>query len=266
MADELVRTATDDRVRTVTLDRPEKLNALSEPLLAELEDALLAAEDDDVRVVVLEGAGDAFSVGYDFGEPMEKEITPEDYMGKVYSHVDVIWNLDVPVIAAVDGYALAGGTNLSLICDLTFATERSEFGFPDVHMGVLPPRLVVPFVADSLKDARELLYTGKHVSAAEAERMGLINRVVPDADALDAAIDAEIVEIKKTPSSVVKLLKDTLNDVQHTQGYRSDSAGKIDEYLMALSTATEVANEFDRVRAEGGVNAAIEWMHEAEKD
>lgn len=266
MAYDFVRTATDDRVRTVTLDRPEKLNALSEPLLDELEAALLTAEDDDVRAVVLRGSGDAFSVGYDFGEAEGKEITPEDYMRKVYSHVDVIWNLDVPVIAAVDGYALAGGTNLAIVCDLTYATERSAFGFPDVHMGVLPPRLVVPFVADSLKDARELLYTGKHIAAEAAERKGLVNRCVPDADALDQVIAEELDHLKKTPSSVVKLLKDTLNHVQVSQGYRAGSAAKVDEYLMALSTATETAAEFDRVRDEGGVNAAIEWMHEAEKD
>lgn len=262
---EYLETEIADRTLTITLDNESSLNALNSTLRAELEDALEAAEaDDEVRAVVLTGKGRAFSSGYDFGE--EGIDTMDDLMKSSYTHLDTIWNLGVPVIAAVDGYALAGGCNLALVCDLTIATERSEFGFPDVHMGELPPRLVLPTVTDSLKHARELLYTGKHVDADTAEEMGLINRVVADREALEAAVAEEVEHMKKTPSSVVKLLKDSLNDIQETQGYRSNSAGQIDEYLFAVTSETETAHRFHEIVDEEGVNAAIEWMNTAEKD
>ncbi|WP_416841399.1 enoyl-CoA hydratase/isomerase family protein [Haloferax sp. DFSO52] len=262
---EYIETELADRIQTITLTNEASLNALNTTLREELEDALLRAEDDDeVRVVVLTGAGRAFSSGYDFGEEGTK--TMDDLIKSSYTHLDTIYNLNLPVIAAVDGYALAGGCNLALVCDLTIATERSEFGFPDVHMGELPPRLILPYVTDSLKHARELLYGGKHISADTAEKMGLINRVVEDEDALWDAVEEEVSHIKKTPSSVVKLLKDTLNDIQETQGYRSNSAGQIDEFLFAVTSETETAHRFHEIVEEEGVNAAIEWMNTAEKD
>ena len=261
---EFLEVTTDGRTRRITLDNPEAMNALNATLRSELEAALLDAEDDDLRAVVLAGRGEAFSAGYDFSEDH-----PESMDGRLrasYDHLDAVWSLDLPVVAAVDGYALAGGCNLALACDLTFATERSEFGYPDVHMGELPPRLVVPFVADSLKHARELLYTGKHVDAREAARMGLVNRVFDDGTALEAAVEAELERIRKTPGAVVTLLKDTLNDVQETQGYRSGSAGAVDEYLFAATAGTEAAGRFHDIVEEEGVSAAIEWMHTTEKE
>jgi enoyl-CoA hydratase/carnithine racemase len=262
---EFIDVETDDRVLTVTLDNEEALNALNGTLRSELVEALETAEaEDEVRAVVLTGNGRAFSSGYDFGA--EGIETMDDVIKFSYDHLDTIYELDLPVIAAVDGYALAGGCNLALVCDLTIATERSEFGYPDVHMGELPPRMVMPSVVDSLKHARELLYTGKHIDAAKAKEMGLINEVVEDPEALEAAVAEEISHMKKTPSSVVKLLKDSLNDLQETQGYRSNSAAKIDEYLFAVTSETETAHEFHDIVEEEGVNAAIEWMNTAEKD
>lgn len=256
---------TTDRTTTITLDNADALNALNATLRSELVAALEAAErDENARAVVLTGKGRVFSSGYDFGE--EGSETMDDLIRSSFDHIDTIYNLDLPVIAAVDGYALAGGCNLALVCDLTFATERSEFGYPDVHMGEIPPRMVLPTVVDSLKDARELLYTGKHVSADEAAEMGLVNRVLDDEAALEDAVEAELDHMKKTPSSVIKLLKDNLNDIQETQGYRANSAGNIDEFLFAVSSETEVAKRFHEIVDEEGVNAAIEWMNTAEKD
>jgi enoyl-CoA hydratase len=262
---EFIDVETADRVTTITLDNPDALNALNTTLREELVEALeAAADDEETRAVVLTGKGRAFSSGYDFGE--EPSATMDDVIKNDFGHLDTIYNLDLPVIAAVDGYALAGGCNLALVCDLTFATERSEFGYPDVHMGELPPRMVLPAVVDSLKHARELLYTGKHVSAEEAARMGLVNRVVADREALDEAVAEEIDHMKKTPSSVLKLVKDNLNDVQETRGYRANSAGKLDEYLFAVTSETEAAHRFHEIVEEEGVNAAIEWMNTAEKE
>jgi enoyl-CoA hydratase/carnithine racemase len=255
---------TDNDARIVALDDPDTLNALSTGLLDELEDTLAAAETAaDVRAVVLTGNGRAFSSGYDFGA--DEEPSMDSIIESEYTHLDAIYNLSVPVIAAVDGYALAGGCNLALVCDLTFATERSEFGFPDMRMGELPPAMVLPFVTGSLKYARELFYTGKHVDATEAERMGIVNRVVSNDELMDTVLE-EVDHMKCVPSAVTKLLKDTLNDVQETQGYRSNSAANVAKYLYAASAETETAQEFHEIAGEEGISTAIDWMRTAEKD
>ncbi|MFB6172065.1 MAG: enoyl-CoA hydratase/isomerase family protein [Haloarculaceae archaeon] len=255
--------AVADATATVSLDRPESLNALHADLLAELEAALGRAESTDgVRAVVLRGNGRAFSAGYDIGEGEADLGTVEERIRDRYTHLDTIFELTLPVIAAVDGHALAGGCNLALACDLTLATERSEFGYPDMHFGELPAKFVLPFVGGSLKHARELLYTGKTVPAREAARMGFVNRVVAD-DALDDAVAAEVDHMRKTPGPLVTMLKEMVNEVQETQG---DRRGRIDEFLATLTMQSEAPATFRRIRDEEGLDAALEWMHETDKD
>lgn len=252
----------DGSAAHVRFDRPDAMNALSGQLLDEFEDAISRAEaDEDVRVVVVAGYGEAFSAGYDIGAD-EPDRSVEDRVLDQRTHLERIFSTRLPVIAAVDGPALAGGCNLALACDLTFATERSEFGYPDMHFGEPPPKFVLPFVTDSLKHARELLYTGKTVDADEAHRMGLVNRVVPDGD-LGAAVDEEIDHITKTPSAAVALVKDMLNDVQETQGYRR--YGRLDESLGTLTMESETATRFRELRDEEGLQAALEWVHGTDK-
>jgi enoyl-CoA hydratase/carnithine racemase len=252
----------DGAAAHVRLDRPDAMNALNETLLGEFEDALdRAAADEEVRVVVVAGYGKAFSAGYDIGAD-EPERSVDDRIRDQRTHLEAIFSARLPVIAAVDGPALAGGCNLALACDLTFATERSEFGYPDMHFGEPPPKFVLPFVTDSLKHARELLYTGKTVDADEAHRMGLVNRVVPDGE-LGAAVDEEVDHIRKTPSAAVALVKDMVNDVQETQGYRR--YGRLDEALGTLTMESETATRFREIRDEKGLQAALEWVHGTDK-
>jgi enoyl-CoA hydratase len=248
------------------LRRPDKLNAMNNRMMAELEDGLLSAQDDDdIKVAVITGKGRAFSSGYDFGDGDTKRQsrTVEDWLSNSYSLIDVVYDLDVPVIAAVDGYALAGGCNLAAVADLTYATERSQFGYPDVHMGVIPPRFILPFVTTTPKHARELLYTGKLVDAAEAERLGIVNRVVENEELMNSVWE-EVDHIRKTPTFTLELLKEAINVVEETQGYRT--RGKLDEYLMGATTQSRAAREFNRICDEDGVDAAIEWMNNTYKD
>ncbi len=250
-----------DQVVFVRLDRPDSLNALNPGIIEELIAALEYAEQsNEVRVVVLSGNGRAFSSGYDISNA-EEERTVEQKLRDPRLHLDTIIDLDVPVIAMVDGYALAGGCNLAIACDLTFASERSEFGYPDMHFGEPPPKLILPFVSSSLKFARELLYSGKLVSAEEAERMGLVNRVV-SADDLDAVVQEEVDSILKTPGITVTMVKEMINEVQESQGYHR---GKLDEYLGVLSMETETPKRFREIREKEGLDAAIDWMHSADK-
>jgi enoyl-CoA hydratase/carnithine racemase len=258
-----------DGAAVVRLDRPEKRNALNERLIEELSRAMRAAEDDeDVRAVVLTGEGSAFCSGYDLSEPMgegEGPPTAEEWMDQLGSqseHIYTAYELDVPVVAAVNGPALAGGSDLALVCDLTIANERAEFGYPAVRMGGLTATLTYPFVMDSLKHARELLYSGKVVDAETAEQYGMVNRTVPHEDLLSEAMD-EVAAIRKVPRPVVTLTKGMLNGVQDQQGFRPSV--KNSEFIAALSHMTEGGQRFHEIKEEEGLNAAFEWMYEAYK-
>ena len=254
--------AVEEAAAWVELDRPGTLNALNPALLAELEDAIGRAEAaDGVRAVVLSGAGRAFSAGYDIGAG-EAEPTLDERVLDQRTHLEAIFSSRLPVLAAVDGPALAGGCNLAICCDLTFATEGSTFGYPDMHFGEPPPKFLLPFVVDSLKDARELLYTGKTVDAEEAERMGMVNRVVPEGG-LEATVETELAEIRKTPSTAVAVAKAMVNDVQEAQGYRR--YGRIEEYVGTMTMETGTARRFREIRDEEGLDAALEWMHGTDK-
>ena len=259
----------EDGAAVVRLDRPERMNALSEALVDELTEALERAESTDgVRAVVVTGNGDAFSSGYDLSESGGTSDdglpTVEDGMERqqrVLPLFETIHDLTVPVVAAVNGHALAGGSDLALTCDLTIAGESATFGYPGVRMGGLSLSLVYPFVM-GVKHARELMYTGKTVDAAEAERMGMVNRVVPDAALMDE-VHEEVAAIRKTPAATVQLTKHLLNDVMEMQGYRP--AVRSSGYVATLSHQTEFGKKFFEIREEEGVGAAIEWMNETDK-
>lgn len=175
--------AQQDGVVTLTLNRPEARNALSATLIEALLDALAAARRDPaVRVVVLTGAGDrAFCAGADLtamggGTPLERYTASRRYL----ELIEALWHLGKPSIAAVNGAALAGGLGLVLACDLAVASDRAVFGTPEVHVGLMP-MMVMALLQRHLgrKQALELVYTGDPVDAHTAQRLGLVNRVVP---------------------------------------------------------------------------------------
>lgn len=170
----------------LTMNRPEKLNALNAAMLSGLRLALTAAEaDPEIRVVLLTGAGRAFSAGFDLhrgpGDPGPHHMPPDAWRQHLKTYVDtflMVWNLSKPVIAAVNGYALAGACELVLVCDIKIASERAMLGEPKIRAGIGPPLLIIPYSV-SLAKAKELLLTGDTIDAREAERLGLVNRVVP---------------------------------------------------------------------------------------
>lgn len=179
-------------VATITLNRPHARNALNRSLLYALSVALSdLAADDSLRALIVTGAGDrAFCAGADLIERQSltaRELTAHTLA--INAVADALAEFPVPVIAAVRGYALAGGAELAIACDLRVAGEDAVFGYPEVKIGVFPgaggvvrlPRLIGPGAA------RDLLYTGRQVFAAEALRLGLVDRVVPGAQVLPAA-------------------------------------------------------------------------------
>lgn len=170
-------------IAVITLNRPEVLNAVNSALLQGLSETLDRAEDDDeVRAVILTGAGRAFCSGADLQEVTRRPEAPEAAPSSVrINPVEVylkIWGLSKPVIAAVLGYAVGQGCEMAGICDITIAAEDAKFGEIQIRHGWGPVILVLPFLV-GLKKAKELMLSGDLIDAQEAQRIGLVNRVVP---------------------------------------------------------------------------------------
>jgi len=256
-------------VALLTLNRPEKMNALNGELITGLREAVEQAEaDPDVRVVVLRGAGaDAFSAGYDIepngdgdgGVPTVDSLM--DNFEESTVHVHAIWDCNKPVIAAVDGYCLAGGSDIAMACDMVVASENSEFGYPGLRMGGVPPTLVYPFVMN-LHETKELLFSGKVVDAERARELGMVNRIVPQDDLLDTVM-AEVDEIRKMPGNNVRILKHVLNGVAEMQGAKP--MFKYSELFDSLGHHTEYGKEYYRIARSEGIEAALEYMNEQNK-
>jgi crotonobetainyl-CoA hydratase len=178
-------------VLVITLNRPEARNAVNSAVSIAVGDALQAAQDDpEVRAVVITGAGQSFCAGADLKAISRREnlFHPDHgewgFAGYVHHYIDK------PTIAAVNGTALGGGTELALASDLVVAEERAKFGLPEVKRGLIAAAGGVFRIVDHLprKVAMELLVTGEPISSADAHKWGLINQVVPDGTAVDAAL------------------------------------------------------------------------------
>jgi len=182
-----------EHVARVTIDREERRNALSWPLVRELRRAVAQAKDDDeVRVVVLTGAGTkAFCAGADLDDMAADARFSElhDGRGELAGLFRDLYALGKPSIARVRGFALAGGFGLALACDLVVAADDAVFGTPEVALGLWPHMITVPLIRSMTpKRALELMLTGRRVDAEEAQRIGFVTRVVPAAE-IDAAVD-----------------------------------------------------------------------------
>jgi enoyl-CoA hydratase/carnithine racemase len=165
-----------------------------------------AKEDAEVRVVVLQGAGDkAFCSGADLGGMVDEEagfLEVHQSRGVLASVFGDLWGLGKPTVAKVQGFALAGGFGLALACDFVVASDRARFGAPEINVGLWPHMITVPLVRSMPpKKALELMMTGKMVDAAEAERIGFVNKVVPHEE-LDAAVD-ELTSVLASKSPAV---------------------------------------------------------------
>jgi enoyl-CoA hydratase len=248
-------------VRRLTLNRPKALNALNTELMDALEGALEeAAEDDEVRVIVLRGAGRAFCAGYDLNEDAGGGTMDSREWHRVLAHDNErmlrILDHPKPVIASVHSYCLAGGTDLMLACDLAVAAEDAYFGYVDVRFGSGVVSMFLPWVV-GVRAAKELLFTGEdRVPAAEALRLGLVNRVVPR-DQLDAATLALAEEIAKNEPFVVQATKLAVNRAWDVAGFRAAMASNIEIDVMIETANLPARDDFRRVTQEQGLKAAI---------
>ena len=250
-------------VRRLTLNRPASLNALSGELMDALDGAFAAAADDDeVRVVILRGAGRAFCAGYDL-----KQDAQEGTKDAAEWHRELdrdtrrllrILELPKPVIASVHSYCLAGGADLMLACDLAVASDDALFGYVDIRFGSGIVSMFLPWVV-GVRAAKELVFTGEdRIPAAEALRIGLVNRVVPR-DELDDATMALADEIASNEPFVVRTMKASINRVWQLAGLRAALDANTELDVMIETANLPARDEFRRITQEEGLKAAIAW-------
>jgi len=208
----------DGGVAIVTLNRPKALNALNSELLTELVAALESFDaDDGVRAIVLTGSERAFAAGADI-----KQMAPQSYMDMFKTNffasaADRIAAVRKPIIAAVAGYALGGGCELAMLADFIIAADTAKFGQPEITLGVMPgiggTQRLTRFVGKS--KAMEMCLTGRNMDAAEAERSGLVSRVVPAAELMAEALKAAQ-KIAEQSQPIVMMTKETINRAYET--------------------------------------------------
>ncbi|HET7408658.1 MAG TPA: enoyl-CoA hydratase [Paracoccaceae bacterium] len=209
---------TRDHVGLITLDRPKALNALNMALMRELGDALKAFDaDDDIGAIVLTGNEKAFAAGADIKEMQGKsfvDVFLEDFFEP---EGDTINRTRKPIIAAVAGYALGGGCELAMMCDFILAAPNARFGQPEINLGVMPglggTQRLTRFVGKS--KAMEMNLTGRHMDAEEAERSGLVSRIVPADQLIDEAI-AVAAKIAEKGRLAVIAIKESVNRAYET--------------------------------------------------
>ena len=195
-----------EAVCVVKINNPQAMNALNSTVLSELDAAFTAIENDkEIKAVIITGEGRAFVAGADIsqmcGYSAEQGRDYADYAQSVFNKIE---SLEKPVIAAVNGYALGGGCELSMSCDIRIASEKAIFGQPEVNLGVIPcfggTQRLTRLVGTGI--AKELIYTGRNVKPEEAKAIGLVNQVVPAESLLDEAKAMMALILTKAPMAI----------------------------------------------------------------
>ncbi len=229
----------EKEVATITFNRPEVLNALNEASLQEFSNALDAvASDEDIRVLVLTGAGEkSFVAGADITEFLRFNVLKAKLFAETgHGLINRLQELPIPVIAAVNGFALGGGCEIVLGCDFIYAAENAMFGLPEINLGIIPgfggtqrlPRLIGKNLA------KEMIFTGKMISAAEAHAVGWVNTVCPQ-DQLMAEVMKTAATIASKGKASLRAAKQAINsgmDVDLKTGCRIE----IDAFAICLSS------------------------------
>ena len=250
-----------DGVMTLTLNRPEKLNALTPDIYKRIGDLVAeASQDSDCQAILIKGAGRAFSSGFD----LKLEVSRRTHAEKLNTLQNVanrarwaIWQSPKPVIAAIHGYCLGGAFELMLPCDFTIASDDCQLGEPEILFGAGPAFMMVPWMA-SHKRAKDVLLTGRRLSAAEALAMGLVTSVVP-AEQLQDSVERLITTLKQIPATAVTLNKRGINRAYETMGMvpHLESWGEAAAYLSFV--VDEEGSEFQQILETEGTSAALRW-------
>ena len=270
------RAGTDDRVGIITLNRPEKLNALSQELLYDFDAALHDMEaDHTIRVIVVKGAGRAFSAGYDL-TPSQK--TGADDVVRRHRGVDdkgrrllmgirtgmqqitdihmYFWNMAKVTIAQVHGYAVAGGCEMAMMADLVVAADDAQLGHPGLRgLGTSRTGVIWPLVI-GMRKAKELYYTGENVTGTEAEEIGMINYAWPKEELEDRTL-AFADRLANISADHLAILKVNMNRFYENMGIYSSVRSSTD--LDAAGQFTEFSYDWQEKMREEGLKDALQW-------
>lgn len=252
-----------DRIATLTLDRPQQLNAMNRAMLTEIDRVCDAVEaDDEVRVLIVTGAGKAFSSGFDLKEQMEARPAGEHdwrtILDQDFGAIMRFWSLSKPTIAAVHGHCLAGACELAMACDITIAAQDAVFGEPELKFGAGIVAMMMPWLTGP-KQAKEIIFNGiDDLSAGEALRLGLINRVVPRGAHLAAAL-AMARRIAAIDPELMRQTKQAINRSYEVRGMREALASALDIDLQIESRGSPDKRRFMEIARKDGLRAAIAW-------
>ncbi|MCO5089483.1 enoyl-CoA hydratase/isomerase family protein [Bosea sp. (in: a-proteobacteria)] len=252
----------DGRVAIVELNRPDKLNAINKAVKEEMADALKRfSEDDDLRVMVIAGkGGKAFSVGFDLvestGTPRTdvkkwRERTRDDYL-----FCRSPWDCPKPIIAMIDGHCLAGGLEFAQMCDIRYCSDTSSFGVVETRFSAGVVALGMPWIIGNR--CRELIYTGDTFDAAEAERLGLVNRVYPK-DRLREEVIKNAKRMGQVALDCLVWNKRAITNTYSAMGFEPALLYGLEACTLMDVIHTPEYIEFARIRAEQGLGAALAW-------
>ena len=224
MSYETILLETHGRVGLITLNRPQALNALNSQIIGELNHALDGLEaDSNIGCIVLTGSKKAFAAGADIKE-MAELTYPQIYLDDLFSDSDRVANRRKPIIAAVNGFALGGGCELALMCDFILAGDNAKFGQPEINLGVLPGMGGTQRLTRAVGKAKamEMCLSGRLIDAVEAERCGIVARIVPSDVLLEEALKVATLIAKKS-LPIAMMVKESVNrafEVTLSEGVR----------------------------------------------
>ncbi len=248
-----------DRIGEIIMNRPEKLNALTIETYQELVGAFDEFDkSDDIRVVILSGAGRAFCAGWDMTQ--EQRIGGEpDRERKKYEILNAarwkIWDLKKPVIAKVHGHCVGAGCHLSIVADFTIASEDATFAESEVQFSEVSQFLIEPWVF-GMKKVKKFLLLGETIKAHEAESIGLVTQVVPR-DKLDEETDKVAIKLAKIPAFGLRLTKRMINKAYEFQGLRNNVDFDLEVAIMAGIYEPDEIKEFNKILKEKGAKEAF---------
>jgi enoyl-CoA hydratase len=257
---------TQDDIGVLTFNRPKVLNAFNTVLVREVGNAMARlSADDNVKVVLVRGAGRAFSAGFDLKESAATagQRSPQDWRDLLeadYRFIMSFWDCPKPTIAVVHGYCIGGAFELSLACDMTVAAAGTRFGSPEVKFGSGAVALLLPWIAGP-KAAKELLLTGDDkLSAERALQLGIVNHVVPDGQEYEKAM-AIARDLASAATNALRLTKVAVNRSYETMGMKVALEAALEIDVEIESSGGEERAEFDRIRREENLQAALVWRN-----
>lgn len=256
---------TAEGIAHIVMNRPRVLNAINSVLMREVTSVLKGLQDDPaIRCFVLSGEGRAFSAGFDLKESAAAgDRTVSDWRRVLEADFDFVmqfWDCPKPTISAVHGHCIGGGLELAIACDIAIAAEDAIFGEPEVRFGSGIVAMILPWMV-AAKHAKDMLLTGNdQISAARAAEIGLVTETVPAGQHVARAFEKAREIVSAAPLSV-ELTKRAINRSFDLRGMRSALLAAVETDVIIETSGGAERAEFNRIRKEQGLKAAIEWRN-----